>query len=142
MAINFKIPQLLMNLLSTLPLYYVNNYHTEIILLLLEKVNDESKREMLTNGGLQTLSRLLNHTNSIIKSDVITIMFEILDTGEFRQTTRTIHPLYSEAKNDGVIFQYFAERTGSQSTNETTFILTSQIFDLERKAFRVSCMFT
>ncbi|KAA6372895.1 MAG: hypothetical protein EZS28_031578, partial [Streblomastix strix] len=73
----------------------------------MRKSNDASKREILANGGLQTLSHLLDHTNLKIKMDVITSMFDILNTEEFRQTSRTIHPLYSDAKNDGIIFQVY-----------------------------------
>ncbi|KAA6401450.1 MAG: hypothetical protein EZS28_003026 [Streblomastix strix] len=34
-------------------------------------------------------------------------MFDIMEYGQFRIQTRTIHPLYSDAKNDGVIFQVY-----------------------------------
>ncbi|KAA6386916.1 MAG: hypothetical protein EZS28_017555 [Streblomastix strix] len=106
-AINYKILQQIMNLISALPLYYINDYHTEIISHLMRKSNDTSKREILANGGLQTLSRLLDHTNLKIKMDIITSMINILYTREFGLTSRTIHPLYSDAKNDGVIFQVY-----------------------------------
>ncbi|KAA6397945.1 MAG: hypothetical protein EZS28_006525 [Streblomastix strix] len=52
-------------------------------------------------------SNLLEHTNTKVKNDSITIMKNILLSDEIRNQKRKPHQFYSDSKRDGVIFQVY-----------------------------------
>ncbi|KAA6382565.1 MAG: hypothetical protein EZS28_021908 [Streblomastix strix] len=101
-----KIPNQLMNLLQTLPIDCVNHHHIVVLSDVIQGSDRELKQDLKMNGGLQTLSHLLEHTNLNVKSDSIQLMMNILNSEE-RYEKRVSHPLFTNLQRSGVIFQIY-----------------------------------
>ncbi|KAA6394343.1 MAG: hypothetical protein EZS28_010131 [Streblomastix strix] len=91
--------------LGTIPVHSVNDSFTLSLAVLLEKVSDWHKPNLLKNNGLQILSQILTHSNLDVKSNAIRSMFNILKQKERNKNWGKEFPQYEQIKNDDVLNQ-------------------------------------